>query len=263
MMSAANQSLSLMDARERACYTYLPNFTIANLPEGDYIAGGCIIERKTWEDYHASILDGRVVNFYKLVRYRDNNPGTRAILILEGDLSKLHSLQMLRVQENMANYLPQFALEIVKTANLEETMKYIESLAGQPATRQSWMEYFWPQPKTIYNTMTDQDISIKKILFLLDSRPNCNLANHREQMIVLCGIPGISEHMASELLKHFNLNQLADPANREAIINTQITSLRDNSKSKKVGTNRYLQITTYLTLLQLTRFARTLSHCDA
>jgi len=127
----------IIDYRERKLVSHFkdkPNVEIKNLDIGDIIFNYngdlvLLIERKTVADLGASILDGR--NREQKVRLMNCGIDTSKILyLIEGNLSKIYSKRMnsKTLLGSIVNTLIRDNLKVYKTANLVETILFIERI---------------------------------------------------------------------------------------------------------------------------------------
>ena len=150
------------------------NLEIKTLPIGDYIvAPETVVERKTISDLVSSIFDGRL--FDQCNRLKENFQFP--IILIEGDVAEIEKLV-----ENpfvfygaVSSIVTNFKIPIISTPNASHTAKLLVSMCSR---------------KDLPNGPF-----IKKI------RKSNDL--QRQQLSVLCSLPGIGEKTARRILEKF------------------------------------------------------------
>tara|TARA_B100001964_G_scaffold209560_1_gene243158 strand:+ start:610 stop:1242 length:633 start_codon:yes stop_codon:yes gene_type:complete len=155
------------------------NVAVQELAIGDYVVSeGVVIERKEAGDFVASIMDGRMTQqaeFMAASEYR------HAILVLEGDLSEVHSDIAPNAISGMLSYLVALKqIAVVPTADVDASAQLIHDIARH---LQEGLGY---------------EISLRS------GKPK-TLALQRQ--FLLEGLPGVGPIAAQKLLEHFG-----DPA---------------------------------------------------
>ena len=149
------------------------------LPVGDYIvASETIVERKSTYDLVSSVFDGRLFDQCSRLREHFGHP----VLVVEGNVDDLANI----TENPMVFYgaLSRVALDygipVVPTPDAAHTAKLLVSMAAQKRSK--------PGP------------------FLKKIRKHNDVA--RQQLSVLCSLPGVGETLASRMLERFG-NPLA------------------------------------------------------
>jgi len=150
------------------------NLEMKTLPVGDYIvAPETVVERKTISDLVSSIFDGRL--FDQCNRLKENFQFP--IILIEGDVAEIEKLV-----ENpfvfygaVSSIVTNFKIPIISTPNASHTAKLLVSMCSR---------------KDLPNGPF-----IKKI------RKSNDL--QRQQLSVLCSLPGIGEKTARRILEKF------------------------------------------------------------
>jgi len=144
------------------------------LTYGDYLIGNVIVERKTSEDFLASLYDGRLFRQLRELR----NLGKRVILIYEG--ADIETLRIGRsaLRGVLLTIFIDLQIPMLVTQNKEETAEMLLSIAlkigKQRRTRLQRVRY--------------------------GAKP---LDLERSQLYILAGLPGIGNARAINLLRQF------------------------------------------------------------
>jgi DNA excision repair protein ERCC-4 len=150
------------------------NLEIKTLPVGDYIvAPETVVERKTISDLVSSIFDGRLFDQCHRLKEHYQFP----ILIVEGDIDEIEKLT-----ENpfvfygaISSVAIDFKIPVIPTPNASHTSKLLISMCSRKDTINGPF--------------------IKKI------RKSNNL--QKQQLSVLCSLPGVGEKTAIRMLEKF------------------------------------------------------------
>ncbi len=134
------------------------------LPIGDYIIKGIVIERKTFADLQASIINKRI--FSQLA----NLPKEKSLLIVEGKSEYLIKEQA--IQGFLLSCALDFKVPYILTNNEQETAHYLIRLASRKPSSLSLQP---PKPKSF----------------------------PEQQAFILQSFPGIGPKTAEKLLDHF------------------------------------------------------------
>jgi ERCC4-type nuclease len=233
--------MSIIDSRERDMLTLLPNFRIQTLDAGDYIVNSTVIERKTWADYYASILDGRIFNVYKML---NKYPTYTCILLLEGD-KKYEKI----VVDHMERFITPLDISVVETSSKEETVKYLLKLDSFSISR--YIRSWWPaSPRAV----TTVNLPLMKTKSLLNISKSTTIAAHiasnsnleyKDSMKILKFVNGISIYTSNQLLTKFSIYQINDPKYKEAILATKFVRINDITKQYTLG-EHYEKLITFL-----------------
>lgn len=173
-----------------------------NLPIGDYIvASETVIERKSVSDFISSVFDGRLFDQCNRLREHFEHPA----IIIEGNLDEI-----VQITENplvfygaVSAVALDFKIPIIPTPNASNTAKLLVAMCAR-------------QEKT-------KGPFLKKIRKSGDA--------NRQQLSILCSLPGVGEKLASRMLKKFG-----SPSNS---LNASVAEL---SKIEGMGESRAQKI---------------------
>jgi DNA excision repair protein ERCC-4 len=105
-----------------------------SLPIGDIVAGRFIFERKTLNDLYKSIIKG---NLFEQIRqlniFREENEDAIIVILLEyAKLTKANERynRLWNINEIMVNIMQQFNMFVVRTANIDSTVRFINDVAN-------------------------------------------------------------------------------------------------------------------------------------
>ena len=150
------------------------NLEIKTLPIGDYIvAPETVVERKTISDFVSSIFDGRL--FDQCNRLKDNYQFP--ILLIEGNLDEIEKLteNWLVFYGAISSIVIDFKIPIIPTPNAYHTAKLLASMCSRKNAIKGPF--------------------IKKIKKSSDLQ--------KQQLSVLCSLPGVGEKTAIRMLEKF------------------------------------------------------------
>ena len=155
-------------------------FRIEQLETGDYWIGDrIIIERKTLNDFLASLKTGRIFQ----QGYRMAQSGKNAMIILEGNKSDIVSSSMSRqaVQGAMVHLSVFLGIPILRSMNICETASLIVDICTQSQRQEL------PRPKSIIHGLPCIRITKKQ----------------RHKLFLLQNLPGIGSKKGLALLQSF------------------------------------------------------------
>ncbi len=155
-------------------------FRIEQLETGDYWIGDrIIIERKTLNDFLASLKTGRIFQ----QGYRMAQSGKNAMIILEGNKSDIVSSSMSRqaVQGAMVHLSVFLGIPIVRSMNICETASLLVYICSQLQRQEL------PRPKSIIQGIPGIRITHKQ----------------RQKLFLLQNLPGIGVKKGMALLKSY------------------------------------------------------------
>ena len=150
------------------------NLEIRTLPIGDYIvAPETIVERKSVSDLISSIFDGRL--FDQCSRLKDHF--AHPIILMEGNVDEIEQIveNPLVFYGALASIAIDFKIPIVPTPSATHTAKLLISMCSRK--------------------------EITKGPFLKKIKKSDDLA--RQQLSVLCSLPGVGEKLATRMLEKF------------------------------------------------------------
>ncbi|HXW01836.1 MAG TPA: ERCC4 domain-containing protein [Candidatus Nitrosotenuis sp.] len=199
------------------------NLEIKTLPIGDYIvAPETVVERKSIHDLISSIFDGRLFDQCDRLREHFAHP----VILMEGNVDELE-----QIVENpfvfygaLSSIAIDFKIPIVPTPSAAHTAKLLVSMCSRK--------------------------EITKGPYLKKIKKSDNL--QRQQLSVLCSLPGIGEKLATRMLERFGspsrmLNaSLADLAKVEGLGEARAKKIKQmlesESKLKKQSNQRTLEL---------------------
>ena len=199
------------------------NLEIKTLPIGDYIvASETIVERKSVSDLISSIFDGRLFDQCNRLKENYSNP----IILMEGNVAEIEQIveNPLVFYGALATIAIDFKIPIIPTPSATHTAKMLVSMCSR------------------------KDSS--KGPFLKKIKKSDDLT--RQQLSILCSLPGIGEKLASRMLAKFGspnktLNaSLAELAKVEGLSETRAKKIKqileEKSKSYKESNQKTLDI---------------------
>ena len=150
------------------------NVEIKTLPIGDYIVSHeTVVERKSINDLIASIFDGRLFDQCNRLKEHFQFP----IILLEGNVDEIESIteNPLVFYGALSTIAVDFKIPIIPTPNASHTAKLLVSLSSRKESIKGPL--------------------LKKIKKSNDIQ--------KQQLIVLCSLPGIGEKTAIRMLEKF------------------------------------------------------------
>ena len=150
------------------------NVEMKTLPIGDYIvASETIVERKSIRDLMSSVFDGRLFDQCSRLKEHFEHP----IVLVEGNVDEIEEItdNPLIFYGALSTVILDFKIPIIPTPSAAHTAKLLVSLCSKKDS-----------PKGPY---------LKKI------KKSSNL--ERQQLSVLCSLPGIGEKFAVRMLEKF------------------------------------------------------------
>src|SRR5713226_10423071 len=170
----------VIDERERKCG--IPDLLkevgvkveMTNLPVGDYIvAPETVVERKSVYDFISSVFDGRLFDQCNRLKEHFEHP----IILMEGNVDQIEELteNPLVFYGAISSVVLDFKIPIIPTPSASHTAKLLIAMC----TRQE----------------------NKKGPFLKKIKKSDDL--QRQQLSVLCSMPGVGEKLAARMLKIF------------------------------------------------------------
>lgn len=150
------------------------NLEIKTLPIGDYIvAPETVVERKSISDLVSSVFDGRLFDQCNRLKEHFANP----VILMEGNVDEIE-----QIVENpfvfygaLSTVAIDFKIPIVSTPNAIHTAKMLVSMCSRKET--------------------------SKGPFLKKIKKSNDL--QRQQLSVLCSLPGVGEKLAARMLERF------------------------------------------------------------
>ncbi len=185
-----SNNVILVDYREEKIATLLEKMgcriTRMNLPIGDYVINDIGIERKSFEDFISSIIDGRIFEQAELLSSAYQKP----VFIIEGfcGIERVHENSL---YATFAYLISKFNVTILRLKNENETAKMI----------------YWLAKKEFENSgKVGYKIKEKKV----------NIKNIQERILV--AFPGISTVLSKRILRRFGSLQKFFNANEKELM---------------------------------------------
>lgn len=147
---------------------------VRTLPVGDYIvASETIVERKSLPDFVSSVFDGRLFDQCTRMKEHFAHPA----LVVEGDVDDLPDLleNPLVFYGALSSVALEYRMPVLPTANAENTARLLAAMAAR-------------RPKATGPL-------VKKIRKYADVR--------RQQLGIVCSLPGIGEKLGGRMLERF------------------------------------------------------------
>lgn len=145
-----------------------------NLPVGDYIvAPETIVERKSVNDFISSVFDGRLFDQCNRLKEHFEHP----TIILEGNVDEIDNIteNPLVFYGAISSVVLDFKIPMIPTPNASHTAKLLVSMCARQGAI--------------------------KGPFLKKIRKSNDL--QRQQLSILCSLPGVGEKLASRMLEKF------------------------------------------------------------
>jgi DNA excision repair protein ERCC-4 len=145
-----------------------------NLPVGDYIvAPETIVERKSVNDFISSVFDGRLFDQCNRLKEHFAHPA----IILEGNVDEIDNIteNPLVFYGAVSSVVLDFKIPVIPTPNASHTAKLLVSMCARQGA--------------------------VKGPFLKKIRKSNDL--QRQQLSILCSLPGVGEKLASRMLEKF------------------------------------------------------------
>ncbi|HET6458151.1 MAG TPA: ERCC4 domain-containing protein [Nitrosopumilaceae archaeon] len=178
------------------------NIELKNLSIGDYIvAPETIVERKSIQDFISSVFDGRLFDQCNRLKEHFEHP----VILMEGNVDQIEELteNPLVFYGAISSVILDFKIPIIPTPNASHTAKLLIAMC----TRQENI----------------------KGPFLKKIKKSDDL--QKQQLSVLCSLPGVGEKLATRMLERFG-----------SPTNTLKASYTELSKIKGMGESRAQKI---------------------
>jgi len=150
------------------------NIEIKTLPVGDYIvAPEIVVERKSIRDLISSIFDGRLFDQCNRLREHFQHP----VILMEGDVDEIDEFteNSLVFYGALSSIALDFKIPVLPTPNATHTAKLLVSMSSRKEAA--------------------------KGPFLKKIKKSSDL--QRQQLSVLCSLPGVGEKLATRMLEKF------------------------------------------------------------
>lgn len=269
----------IVDSRERSIIPLLTmKHIVKQIDVGDYSIMDpegqllIIIERKTLDDYAASLKDGRINNINKMVEVQ-NKTNCRLYMIIEGELrpplsSRYQNIPFKNIQSNIFHLMMRHGIQCIYTKCISDTANLLSELIQsmdtycihskqktggninslhKKLTQQEIVEkMFMAIPgitrKNVKSYMTyslkeyingEVDLSTIKI-----SKPVLNALNNLPDVKILSAIPSITSDTAKKILEIHSLANLSKKSIDEIrYIQISAKSKVGPAKAKKIIEN--------------------------
>lgn len=175
---------------------------ITNLPIGDYIvASETVVERKSVYDFISSVFDGRLFDQCNRLKENYENPS----IVIEGDIDEIDQIteNPLVFYGAVSSVVLDFKIPVIPTPNASHTAKLLIAMCARQGNI--------------------------KGPFLKKIKKSGDL--HRQQLSVLCSLPGVGEKLATRMLERFGSTS-----------NSLNASITDLSKIQGMGEARAQKI---------------------
>ena len=195
----------IIDVREKILKDYFigkNNVEIKQLDLGDIIFTRdeeilIIIERKTITDLRASIKDGR--HREQKIRLLSNFKRHKIYYLIEGDILdfeiKYGDKDIKSLYGAMINSLVRDNLKIIRTIDINESIKYIETM----------FEKLNKQPSLFINDEScEEKLENKDYCSAIKIKKKDNITSHVCFISQLCQIQGVSINIAKKILEHYS-----------------------------------------------------------
>lgn len=150
------------------------NIEVKTLPVGDYIvAPEIVVERKSIRDLISSIFDGRLFDQCNRLREHFQHP----VILMEGDVDEIEEFteNPLVFYGAISSIAIDFKIPVIPTPNATHTAKLLVSMSSRKEAQ--------------------------KGPFLKKIKKSSDL--QRQQLSVLCSLPGVGEKLATRMLEKF------------------------------------------------------------
>ncbi len=148
--------------------------TIKRLLYGDYLIDGqLVVERKTANDFAASVMSGRL---FRQIRELKKIP-LRVVLMVEGNLYRTkHAIEPDAVRGALISISAAWQVPVIFSASMQDSVTLLRTIAAQLETSQEVVSLRGGyRPKRLIN----------------------------KQLFILQGLPGVGARLAIKLLYHF------------------------------------------------------------
>ena len=192
-----------------------------NLDLGDFQIGNMLFERKTHQDLASSILDGRYKEqCNRLVEHATNNPTLKVIYIIEGNLDlyfNQHNISKDKIISCIMSLFYEKGFQVLLTKHLNETCDYLLKFC---------LKYY-----TKYSESCDKEEQTPFVC-LQPKKKSSQICKENIGIIMLSNVPGISTHVATQLLEPFDF-KLGDFLQKIQSEPTYLKELKLKTKDKK------------------------------
>jgi ERCC4-type nuclease len=146
---------------------------IAQLPVGDYLIGGLIIERKRWRDLFSSLIEGRLRRQLHALK----RSSLRPLIIIEGaPPEELSAIAPSALKGLVSHIVAGFGVPIVWSSSQADSARWMLALSRH------------------------QSIRLRPMIRPANTKPE---RIRDQQLFLVSGIPGIGKVRGGQLLDHF------------------------------------------------------------
>lgn len=207
---AQNKFPIVVDSREKQSLVYSclvgmdANVKFEKLEIGDFLVGDVVVERKSFKDFQASIIDGRLLSqLAELKKY------PKSFLLLEGFLfnysdSKIHENA---IRGMILSCALDFGIPIIYSANEEDSAKILFVLA-----------------RRLEKEKRDISLRYKK----------SEMSFEEQKQFILEGFPGVGPTTAKVLLEKFKTLEKIFRSSKEELIKTELFDEKKLENFKKL-----------------------------
>ncbi len=180
------------------------------LKVGDYLLSErVVVERKTYDDFINSIIDGRLFKQLKAMREQFEKP----ILIIEGEKTNERKIHENAVNGAIASAAIDYSIPVIFTVDPEQTADLLLIIAKR-----------------------EQFENKKEPRLRGEKKP---MTLKAQQKYLIEGLPGIGPNAAESLLKHFKTPERVITATEEELVMVEGIGKKKAEKIRKVVTSEY------------------------
>ena len=166
----------------------------SNLALGDFQIGNMLFERKTHKDLASSILDGRYQEqSNRLIEHGKNNSNIKIIYIIEGNLDlyfNQHNINKDKIISCVMSLMYEKGFQVLLTKHLNETCEYLIKFC---------LKYYTKYHEQIGGNHHHE-------IMIQPKKKASQIQKTNIGIMMLCNVPHISVHVASQLLEPFDNN---------------------------------------------------------
>ncbi|HSB57403.1 MAG TPA: ERCC4 domain-containing protein [Nitrosopumilaceae archaeon] len=179
---------------------------LTNLPIGDYIvAPETVVERKSIQDFISSVFDGRLFDQCNRLKEHYGHPA----ILLEGNVDVIDEIteNPLVFYGALSSIVLDFKIPIIPTPSASHSAKLLISMCARQ--------------------------NISKGPFLKKIKKSDDI--QRQQLSVLCSLPGVGEKLATRMLEKFG-----SPSNTLKASYTELTKIQGLGESRALKIRKML-----------------------
>jgi ERCC4-type nuclease len=200
-----------------------------------------IIERKTIDDLVSSIKDGRYAE-QSLRLDSLEHLNHNIIYLIEGNIS-YNNKQIIYSSMFSLNYYKGFS--VFRTMSIEESAYYICNTVLKLQKEKSKKPYYTNEK--LETSSTSENGEEKKYISVIKKKKNANITEDNFAEIILIQIPGISDIIASAIMKEFKtLNNLLEKVKKNPDILKEVSYENEKKQKRKLNKTCISNILKYL-----------------